>query len=203
MFSIITPTIGRPSLLKTCKTINEQTCDEWEHLVVYDGPKQDLPIFTQIQHPQRKIIFTGQTYNDYGHSVRHYAWDYTTHNNLMYLDDDDYYHPACLATIKPFLIIDAEFFFFPALRINRRFSLELFMHEPPGLSRTVSCQYVHRKHDPQGQPIRFPSGPHGEDGRWIGKMCDQYRRFTVPSNEALVFVPIIGNGTGRILELPT
>jgi glycosyltransferase involved in cell wall biosynthesis len=198
MFSIITPTIGRTSLFKTCLTINEQTCTDWEHLVIYDGPKQDLPIFKQIAHPQRKILYTGQTYNDYGHSVRHYAWDHTTYDNLMYIDDDDYYHPTCLATLQPFLTTEIEFIFFPALRMNRR-----FMHEPPALSRTVSCQYVHRKYDPNHEPIRFPPGPHGEDGRWIEKMCAKYRRMTIHSSEPLVFVPYVSNGVGRILTMPT
>ena len=68
-FSIITPTIGRDTLLRTCETIDRQTCADWEHLVIFDGPEQEVEVFKKIEHPQRKIIFSGNNFGDYGPSL--------------------------------------------------------------------------------------------------------------------------------------
>ena len=36
-YSIITPTVLRPQLLKLVESINAQTCNDWEHLIAVDG----------------------------------------------------------------------------------------------------------------------------------------------------------------------
>jgi len=189
MFSIITPTIGRSTLLKTCESINDQTCKDWEHLVIFDGPEQEVEVFKKIEHPQRRIIFSGKNFGDYGHSIRFFAWELALYPYLMYIDDDDYYHTRCLEVLKSNLNPDANFTFFPC----RRFG-EKFLHIPPGNGVTVSCQYVHKKLDHNGCPIRFPPGGHGQDSRWIQKMVTAYSYQVVDPECPMVYVDVIGNG---------
>ena len=190
MFSIITPTIGRPSLLKTCETINNQTCSDWEHLVIYDGPECEVDVFKQIAHPQRRILFSGRNFGDYGHSIRYFAWELTTYDRLMYIDDDDCYHLECLKTVKEVIDPEINFIFFPALRMG-----ELFMNLPPRRNFTVSCQYVHTKRDLDGAPIRFPPGGHDTDSRWIGQMAEKYPYQVIDTNGCpLVYVDMKSDG---------
>jgi glycosyltransferase involved in cell wall biosynthesis len=189
MFSIITPTIGRSTLLKTCESIDKQTFTEWEHLVVFDGPEQEVEVFKQIEHPQRKIIFSGKNFGDYGHSIRFFSWDLAKYDYLMYIDDDDYYHEECLEILKTNLNPDANFTFFPC----RRFRCK-FLNIPPGSGVTVSCQYVHKRIDHNGCPIRFPPGGHGKDSWWIGKMAEAYPYQVIDLDAPMVYVDVIGEG---------
>jgi len=188
-FSIITPTIGRHTLLKTCQTINQQTYPNWEHLVIFDGPEQDVKIFKHIQHPQRKIIFSGKNFGDYGHTIRLFSHDLIQYDHMMYIDDDDYYHLECLETIQKTIEPKIEFVFFPAL-----FFGEIFMHIPPRYQHTVSCQYVHRKKDQLGNPICFPSGGHGTDSLWIEEMVKKYPSYQIINTQPLVYVDKSNNG---------
>ena len=190
MFSIITPTIGRDALLRTCETIDRQTCADWEHLVIFDGPEQEVEVFKKIEHPQRKIIFSGYNFGDYGHSIRYFSYDLTQYDHMMYIDDDDYYHLECLETIQRVIDPEVEFIFFPALWCGG-----LLMMLPPSHNCTVSCQYVHRKKDRLGYPIRFPPGGHGTDSWWIGEMVKQYPYQVIEMNWPLVYVDIVSNGT--------
>jgi glycosyltransferase involved in cell wall biosynthesis len=196
MFSIITPTIGRDTLLKTCETIDQQTCPDWEHLVIFDGPEQEVEVFKKIEHPQRKIIFSGHNFRDFGHTLKFLAYDLTKYDHIMYIDDDDYYHLECLETIKQNIDPEIEFFFFPALWCGR-----LFMELPPRRNFTLSCQYVHRKKDRFGSPIRFPPGgpldgfDYEQDSWWIGEMAKKYPYQVLDTQGCpLVYVDVINYG---------
>ena len=190
MFSIITPTIGRDTLLKTCETIDNQTCHDWEHLVIFDGPEQDVEVFKKIEHPQRRIIFSGHNFGDYGHSLRFFSYDLAKYDRMMYIDDDDYYHPECLGTVQRVMDSEVEFIFFPALRYG-----QFFMELPPRQNFTVFCQYVHRKRDRLGNPIRFPPGGHGQDSWWIGEMVKKYPYQVIETQGCpLVYVDMLSWG---------
>jgi glycosyltransferase involved in cell wall biosynthesis len=188
-FSIITPTIGRDTLLRTCETIDRQTCPDWEHLVIFDGPEQEVEVFKKIEHPQRKIIFSGNNFGDYGHSIRFFSYDFTKYDHMMYIDDDDYYHLECLGIIQRVMDSEVEFIFFPAL-----WYASLLAMLPPRQNCTVSCQYVHRKKDRLGHSIRFPSGGHGTDNLWIGEMMKQYPYQVIETDCPLVYVDVAGDG---------
>jgi hypothetical protein len=107
----------------------------------------------------------------------------------MYIDDDDYYHLECLETIKRVMDTEVEFIFFPALRCGK-----FFMELPPRQNFTVSCQYVHRKRDRFGNPIRFPPGGHGQDSWWVGEMAKKYPYQVVETDCPLVYVDMLGWG---------
>jgi glycosyltransferase involved in cell wall biosynthesis len=189
MFSIITPTVGRSTLQKTCESVNDQTCKDWEHLVIFDGPEQEIEVFKKIEHPQRRIIFSGKNFGDYGHSIRFFAWELAKYPYLMYIDDDDYYHQECLQVIKSNLNPDVNFAFFPCRRFGAK-----FLKLPPRKNATVSCQYVHKKIDEKGSSIRFPPGGHGRDSWWIQKMVETYSYQVIDPDCPMVYVDTISDG---------
>ena len=187
MFTIITPTIGRSTLLKTCESVNNQTCSDWEHLVIYDGPEQEVEVFKLIKHPQRKIMFSGRNFGDYGHSIRFFAWELAKYNYLMYIDDDDYYHEECLKVLQSNMDPNINFVFFPCRRLGCK-----FLNLPPRLGSTVSCQYAHKKQDQNGCPIRFSPGGYRHDGYWIQEMVENYPYQVIDPECPMVYVDVIG-----------
>ena len=189
MFTIITPTIGRDSLINTCETIDAQTWKEWVHLVVYDGTEIDLPVFHKIRNNhQRKILFSGVNINDYGHSLRFLAWDEVRSPYMMYLDDDDYYDPECLEIIAKMMDKSKDFIFFPVMWHGNP-----CMFEPPRCGYTVSCQYVHKKIGADGKPIRFRPGGFGNDGHWLDDMLKTHSYQVITPFKPLVYVDEMGS----------
>lgn len=88
-YSILTPTILRGSLLKACESINNQTCTDWEHIVIVDSDLRS-DILNKITHPQRRIVYCDTQHGDYGHSCRHHAYKYCKGDYIYNLDDDNY-----------------------------------------------------------------------------------------------------------------
>lgn len=72
LFTVITPTIGRPSLLRTKASVPKA----WEHIVVEDH--------------------TG----DYGNTPKAKGFDLASGEYVMYLDDDDFYLPAIESVLE-------------------------------------------------------------------------------------------------------
>lgn len=88
-FSIITPTVQRESLLKTCESIESQIYQGWEHIVVVDD-LEILPFVKALEHPKRRILCCKQRFNNFGNTPRHRAWYYTKGTYQIALDDDNF-----------------------------------------------------------------------------------------------------------------
>lgn len=63
-YTILTPTLLRPSLLRACESVNSQTCTSWSHIVIVDSEISDDTI-AKIAHPQRTIVRCEQPHNDW------------------------------------------------------------------------------------------------------------------------------------------
>src|ERR1700677_1888333 len=87
-YTIIAPTILRRSWIRTCESVNKQTCTDWEHIVMVDC-EGDIP--AEIVHPQRKILYCKTNHNNYGNTCRWNACEHATGDYLYYLDDDNYF----------------------------------------------------------------------------------------------------------------
>lgn len=111
-FSIITPTILRPSLKKLCESLDAQTFTNWQHHVVVDrivpadGP---LTVLDEISIKQRYIYFCEIEHDNFGNSCRHKVWEYTMGQYLVYCDDDNgFCHDEALSDLAH-AIEDADF----------------------------------------------------------------------------------------------
>jgi glycosyltransferase involved in cell wall biosynthesis len=110
-YTIITPTVLRPSLIRTCESVNKQTCTDWEHIVMVDR-EGDVP--EEIIHPQRKILYCPVTHNNYGNTCRWSAYEHATGDYLYYLDDDNYFmDDTVLETLK---IVTGDWAIFPIFK---------------------------------------------------------------------------------------
>jgi len=80
-FTIITPTVLRETLLRTCKSVDEQSYGEWQHVVMVDRPEELLTerqqgLLVQVSHPRHEVRFCLQPHKDFGNTCRRNELDY-------------------------------------------------------------------------------------------------------------------------------
>ena len=165
-YTIITPTICRPTLARACQSVENQTCSDWEHIVMVDGVEGEDP-----EHPQRKIIHCERNHNDVGNTCRRDAWAYASGDYLYYLDDDNYLsHRGVLEELKQ---VTLPWALLPIYRIGRG-----------GTSRDFQSEPVRNSPSGFGGHRLFRSPPHGgwvdtgsmlirrDLGQWIARKTD-------------------------------
>src|SRR5450759_4391569 len=108
LVSVITPTwLRHPQLLDQCiPSVQEQSYENIEHLIVSDGPDRELKRKLQAAHPhhgeRRVSIWYGELPehgsgdHHYGNTARKHALEYAHGELIAYLDDDDTYRPSHL-----------------------------------------------------------------------------------------------------------
>jgi glycosyltransferase involved in cell wall biosynthesis len=138
-FTIITPTIQRMHLLDTCNSVNSQTCQDFEHLVIVDRAELNTTLLKTIKHPNRKIYQCDQEHKNYGHSCTHEGWTHATGEYVIRLDDDNIlYDNNILEDIKNSVLeIHPKFALFPIFNEGHN-----FLVLPPGIDRTDSANMV-------------------------------------------------------------
>ena len=72
-YSLLTPTILRESLVRLCASIDAQTSNDWEHVVVVDTPLVN-DVLSRISHPRRVVLRCDHQHGDWGHHCRHNVW---------------------------------------------------------------------------------------------------------------------------------
>lgn len=171
--TIITPTVGRASLVDLIHQTRRQTYKHLEHIIVPDT----------------------WGYNDFGHSVRWAAADFVTTDYVMYLDDDDHFESdESVEYIARYIIEQGypTFLQFPCNRFG-----EYFNGDPRKGKDITSIQYVHRRLAPDGQLIRFGDGvdraSYRADNEWIKKMADKYD-YVIMDGPELVRVTVSSEG---------
>src|SRR5437763_385016 len=141
LLSIITPTILRPSLAQTCHSINSQSFQNFEHLVMVDRPNDDLTMLAGLRHPNRIFELCPRAHNNWGNTCRSRACDLAKGDYLFFCDDDDVPAPGMLQIIA-YTVEKKQpnWILFPALVRGER-----WLKLPPGKGMTVSCQFAYRR----------------------------------------------------------
>lgn len=167
-FTLLTPTIGRESLVRCCRSVDEQTYPHWQHIVVFDAEDAaELP--EELRRENRLVLASGGRNHDVGNRCRHLAYGSIEGDYVLHLDDDNYLlHPRVLEGLnrelrgEPWAVC-------PILRFG-----EYFFHDPPGRRRTDQAQLVYRPRV-RGRPARFPDVPdYDADGQfcqWLLGLC--------------------------------
>jgi hypothetical protein len=131
-FTIITPTILRPSLQKMCETLDAQRFYDWQHLIYLDrkvATDDQRTILLSIEHPQREVIPCDKEYCNFGNTPRNLAWNFATGKYLLYIDDDNFLmHDDAFSDLAT-EISDSDYpdwGIFPMWRHGRP-----FFHDPP------------------------------------------------------------------------
>jgi glycosyltransferase involved in cell wall biosynthesis len=129
-FSIITPTIQRPSLNRTCGSLEYQEFKDWEHLVQVDSDTPNRALLYPLISAKRSITMCGRRHQNGGNTCRNHAWLRANGNYLFYLDDDNYLSdPQSLTRVYRSLLEEGfpPVAFFPITRFGGRF----FPPSPP------------------------------------------------------------------------
>lgn len=175
-----------------CASIDAQTQDEWEHLVIVDltpgmiSRKQRRIIESVRQCPKRVFYYCDRKHNNYGHSCRHEIWEKARGDYILYIDDDDYLaHKEALSTLDA---VGEPWAVFPVLRHGK-----LFLELPPGIGKTGTGMFVHRR-----EIGRWPNlDAYEADGVFVEQLRKQYP-FQVLNCEPLVIQPKSSYGVSNI-----
>jgi len=192
-FSIITPTILRPSLKKLCDSLDAQTFKDWHHLIAVDRivHKNDPPtVLDDLSLNQRYIYNCGVEHRNFGNSCRHNTWVYAAGRYLIYADCDNFFcHDEALSELAS-AIKSAEFpdwGIMPMWRHGRP-----FFNDPPG-NCLVDTANLYIKRD-IGQ---WPDGPeYTMDGLWIEelKRNPEYIYKALPDVRPVINMPYSSEG---------
>jgi glycosyltransferase involved in cell wall biosynthesis len=171
-FSIITPTILRPSLRETCHSIETQSYTEWEHIVIIDLPAvndHQRQFVRSLEHPSRRIFYCGVQHGDFGNTCRNAAFEFSRGEYLMYLDDDDIYYPECLAEVRKACVDNPFWGIFPIENCG-----QFFLNVPPGINLTCSNQFFYRR----DLNMPFPNSNYVEDAYSAdGTLIERLKQF--------------------------
>lgn len=182
-YTIVTPTICRQSLLRLCRSIDEQTQSDWEHLVVIDTPKDRLSknqqqiIASLPSRENRSYSYCTRRHNNYGHTCRHEIWERAQGDYIFYLDDDDYL--ADPDVLKELDCVTDPWAIFPVLRHGN-----IFLKLPPGTEKTGTGMFIHKK-----EIGRWPDlDLYEADGSFVEGMVQRYS-YEVLNSRPLVVQP--------------
>lgn len=143
-YSIVTPTILRPSLRRLCESIDAQTEKDYEHVVIVDMPfmsvndEQGELLQSIAQDPRRVIYHCVRRHNNYGHTCRHNVHRVLIGEYVFYVDDDDYLaDDNVLTTLN---MVHKDWAIFPVMHYG-----SYFFNDPPGLCKTGTGMFIHKK----------------------------------------------------------
>lgn len=102
MISCITTTYNRPKELeRAIKSIDSQTFEDWEHIIVHDGPasKETKEVISKYEDKRRKFIELDKNHGNHtkpkNEGIKASKGEY-----ICYLDDDNEYLPNFMDTLK-------------------------------------------------------------------------------------------------------
>lgn len=164
-FSIITPTLQRQSLRTTCESVDNQTFQDFEHLVFVDGPVTQTELLADIMAPNRSVYISGESYRDGGNTPRNRAWQWAKGEWIIYLDDDNVLaDDEVLADVANVLEGRAEqWAIFPITRLGGK-----FFSDPPRNCHTDTLNMVLRR-----EVAEWPiTDAYGTDGIMIDRLME-------------------------------
>lgn len=189
-FTVITPTLQRDSLKRTCASIDEQTFSGWEHIVMIDNDlANSYHNTTGLGKEKRIIAECGVRHSNFGNTCRHNAWAMATGNYVMYLDDDNYLaHGNVLLDIAVYLQAEnlPDWAVFPIMRHG-----SIFFNDPPRICMTDTANIVVKR-----EIGRWPDGPeYTMDGIWVEALKRDYPKYAVfPDVAPIVVMETSGQG---------
>jgi O-antigen biosynthesis protein len=176
-YTIITPTILRSSLLIACESVNNQTCKDWEHIVIVDCDMSS-DIIEKIAHPQRRLLRCNEAHRDWGHTCVHNVWIEAKGDYVYRLDDDNYL--ADKNVLEDLKIVTLPWAIFPILRLGKR-----FFYDPPGIKKTDSGSFLVRR-----DVARFPGlSRYDADGVFVEELEKKYPYQSLGDMRPLMVMP--------------
>jgi glycosyltransferase involved in cell wall biosynthesis len=195
-YSILTPTLCRPTLKRLCDSIDFQTNQSWEHIIVVDKSINALSLeernlISDIQanekcvSGQRKFKFCSKSHPmDFGNAARREAYDIAQGDYICQIDDDDYY--ADKDVLKTLEKVTKAWAIYPVLARNTRCH-----RNPPGIGLTGSAMFLYRR----DTGIKFPDNDHyAADGEVVELLKKKYPYQSLDDERELVIYPWANHG---------
>jgi glycosyltransferase involved in cell wall biosynthesis len=177
-YSIITPSLLRPTLRRTCDSISAQSNPSWQHVIIADGPAQECAKLVPPDD-RRKLLFCGTRHNDFGNTCRYNAWEHAEGEFCFYIDDDDYLADAdVLTTLEQ---VTEPWAIFPVLWHGQH-----FFNVPPGINRTGSAMFIARREIGRWLPNRKE---YAADGALVEHLIANYPYQTLKDVRPLAVLP--------------
>ncbi|PWT75560.1 MAG: hypothetical protein C5B59_08760 [Bacteroidetes bacterium] len=195
-YSIITPTLCRPTLKRLCDSIDAQTNGDWEHIVVVDVPPPKFNAERQEnldavqKDARRKFHYIGKPHqNDCGNSARRFAFAQAVGEYIFYIDDDDYFSDDNV--LQSLEKVTGDWAIFPVLSRGKR-----CFHDPPGIHKTGSCMFVSKR---VCQPIFPENNDYSADGQVVEALKKNFRYQAFPDMRPLVIYEQANHGEFEIV----
>jgi glycosyltransferase involved in cell wall biosynthesis len=188
-YSIITPTLCRPTLKRLCDSIDKQSDNSWEHIVVVDcdmTPEKQAAIQSIAIHPQRRFVrcSVAKHPKDFGNTARREAYDLAQGEYICQIDDDDYYADADV--LKTLRQVTETWAIYPVLARGTRCH-----RNPPGIGLTGSAMFIYRR----DTGIKFPDNDHySADGEVVEELKKKYKYQSLDKERELVVYPWANHG---------
>ena len=188
IYSVITPTLQRDSLIQCCRSVEEQSLIHWQHIVVIDGGPFNPDLMDAIAHPQRRFIHLPKRSNNFGNHPRHEGWKLAVSDYVLYLDDDNFFaHKNALRDIDNSLAdaSDPHWAVFPILRFGQRF----FSNDPRCCHVDTGNMVIQR------EIAQWPDrDEYTLDGIFCEELKAKYSYVAFPDVEPIIVVPVQGKG---------
>jgi glycosyltransferase involved in cell wall biosynthesis len=187
-YSILTPTLCRPTLKRLCDSIDMQSNDSWEHIIVVDcdlTPVKQAVIQSITAHPQRRFVRCSKKHpKDFGNAARREAYDLASGDYICQIDDDDYY--ADKDVLKRLECVTETWAIYPVLARLKRCH-----RNPPGIGLTGSAMFLYRR----DTGIKFPDNDHySADGEVVEELKKKYKYQSLDRERELVIYPWANHG---------
>lgn len=192
--SIITPTLLRPTLQRTCESVDSQS-SSYEHIVIIDIPTPEITpgqweLIQRVRHPRRRWLVCSRRHRDWGHSCRRNAVQAAFGTYLLYLDDDDYL--ASSTSLSRLAPVHMPWAIFPVEREGN-----FFFHDPPGRCRTTLSSFIVRRELgmlPEPRLDYTPEQHYQLDADLIEHLTRTQPYQTIALDQCIVIIPKPGLG---------
>lgn len=191
-FSVITPTLLRPSLQTTCASLDCYSFNDYEHIVVIDTiPNEDqLSVLGSIPSYPRRIYMPCDTpHRNGGNTCRRNAYSIATGEWVIYLDDDVFLAPNILRDLHEALKdlpLGIKWALFPITRLGQRF------YTDPPRSCHVDTLNVVLRHDVAQWP---DTDAYGSDGVLVDELIANHIPYAAfPDFRPIGVIPKISFG---------
>lgn len=194
-YSIITPTLLRPTLRRLCDSIDKQTNTSWEHVIQVDKPVNSLTadertLISAIQanekceSGQRTFHFCDRNHKNFGNTCRGFAFDRAKGDYICDIDDDDYY--ADERVLQTLECVTKPWAIYPVLSRGKREH-----RNPPGKGLTGSAMFIYRR----DTGIKFePNDHYAADGEVVERLKKLYPYDSLDRERELVIYPWANHG---------
>lgn len=104
--TVLLPTINRPTLRRTLRSLAEQLTAIDEVWLVSDGPAASplKQLWYDFNHLGRLIELPAGPHGDWGHTPRNKVLPQITEGTIVHLDDDDILAPGALAAVREAIV---------------------------------------------------------------------------------------------------